>query len=116
MKPPTEEEKQLLIKTWSEKNGLKESNTRKVGMSFLTGNNTGYPFLEEFLDHPSYWNKNGKPFAVVGQPYQINEEDMKLACRICEEHSLSFYISTWPAWHYPDHVLFIEFRRKGTWS
>ena len=97
------------------RHGLRESDAGQ-NLDFLDRKRSydgkGYP---HWLDHISFWNKGGKPYAVVGQPYSLSGEDMADILKNCNERGLEFCLKTWPAWHYPGHVLFIEFRKKENW-
>ena|SRR3990167_8023329 len=100
---------------WAKREGVKESKTRGKGLAFL---NKKIPHDYHDLsfpaaDHVSYWNKNGKPFCIVSQPYQISSGEMHSAANLCEKYGLQFSIVTWPAWHYPNAVLFMEWRKRS---
>lgn len=59
-------------------------------------------------DHGSLWNKNGKPWVYVFQPYGI---DAAALGTWCDAHGLTAFIDVKPAWH-GHGVLHVELKRR----
>lgn len=112
LKPPTPIQREALKKKWLETRGVKESKARSTnGLKFL---NRAIP--DQWFpasDHVTYYNKDGKPFSVVSQPYGTSNRPIAEAAEFAKKYDLEFEISAWPAWHYPGAVIFIEWRKKG---
>jgi hypothetical protein len=64
-------------------------------------------------DHTSLWNKDGKPYVYVSQPYQLSWEPLLEVVKFGERWGLSIDIKPWPSWHFPSRVLSIFVRREG---
>lgn len=62
-------------------------------------------------DHPSLWLRDGKPVVFVFQPYGLTHAQLVSLVAYAEELGLHLRIDTWPAWHYPGHVLHVELWR-----
>lgn len=65
-------------------------------------------------DHLSLWNKDGKPFVIVSQPYGLTWSALVETVQFCERYGLRPDIDTWPSWHSPGKVLTILYFRNGT--
>jgi hypothetical protein len=63
-------------------------------------------------DHLSLWNKDGKPFCIVSQPYGLSFSALEETFRFCRRYRLRAEISTWPSWHAPGDVLTVLFFRS----
>jgi hypothetical protein len=63
------------------------------------------------VDHPSLWIRDGKPAVFVFQPYGV--QDVAALGAFCAARSLECSIDTWPAWHNPGRVVFVEIHRPG---
>jgi hypothetical protein len=66
----------------------------------------------QWFDHGTRWNKDGKPYCLVGQPYGLSDDDIAELAHL-QKRGFEVSVSTWPAWHYPHHVLHVEVRRGG---
>ena len=111
-KPPSSAESQKLKAQWAESYGLKESKRSQVCICSLYGAKGCGKYICQNVppqsDHATLWNLNGKPTVFVMQPYGlIHVVNLVLWCH---ERStpLEVNIDTWPAWHYPGHVLHVE--------
>lgn len=62
-------------------------------------------------DHGSIWVREGKPIIAVSQlyPWLLNKDVEKLDA-FAERYTLKFYVSNYPAWHYPGQCWLIEWR------
>lgn len=109
-------------KAWRETRGVKESRghlciTRLLGRRCQIGRFYGEAMEHQCLppgaDHYSLWidKKTKRPEIFVSQPYHFYEITAERTVEFCKKFGLKFTIKTWPAWHYPGHVLFIEYRK-----
>ena len=69
--------------------------------------------IQPGFDHTSQWNKDGRPFAIVTQPYSISDATLRDWMRLCQELGLTFRMDAWNSWHYPAHTILVMFTRKG---
>ncbi len=117
MSIPTQKQRDDIMEAWASHRGLKKSQTKIGGLRFLRPKMTEYTDLRfPGADHVSYWNKNGKPFCVVSQPYNIDDKVMVEVVDICKKHNLKCFISAGPSWHYPGGVftmLWVGVDEKG---
>jgi hypothetical protein len=107
-------------KQWIERHGVKES-SRFCGWRRLMGERGGVG--DDWLDlnqrslpgndHGLLFNKNGKPEVYTFQPYGLGWETLKALIATCEANGLEAKIDTWPAWHFPGSILFVEVRRAA---
>jgi hypothetical protein len=101
---------------WAEaRYGLKESKRTPYCVCRLLGKRTcRYYGSSECahsppgVDHPSLWLFGGKATTFVFQPYGLTTRNILLLGEFCRDRQLSVVIDTWPAWHYPGNVLFVE--------
>ena len=111
--PPTQDDRKESKNEWAKRKGLTEyKGSSYLGINFLTRtqnlwNERNFPAA----DHISYWNKNGKPYCIVSQPYHLDDDEMAQAAAVCKAHHLEVSVSTWPAWLYPGSVLFMVWKR-----
>ena len=115
--PPTKEETDLLKKLWAKKHGLKESNGRSGWCALIKAPYKKPPFAERWNiqdgdDHCSLWNKDGKPYCWVSQPYGLSFGNLQKMFLRAEKYGLVFEVNAWPAWHFPSSVLFVTWRHK----
>lgn len=63
-------------------------------------------------DHVTMWRKptdRGRKISIwVSQPYPLGFDGLREMVDFANRHGLQFKVSTWPAWHYPGSVLFVE--------
>lgn len=55
--------------------------------------------------------KDGSAAVFTFQPYGLGWTNLRDLVRECEAHGLEASIGTWPAWHSPGDVLFVEVKR-----
>jgi len=108
------EEKLKICTEWAERNGLKISSASHKGLRFLNKDVpfNGYDCRFPGYDHVTYWNKDGKPYCIVSQPYHFDSNEAASAAVICEKYNFYYIITTYPSWHNIGSVLFMEWRRK----
>ena len=70
------------------------------------------PMRFAWMDHPSLWIKDGKPFSFVSQPYGLGLQDLREIVAYCEEHNLDVLVDAGMSWHYPGATVAVEFTRK----
>jgi len=92
----------------------------KVCIRWLTGGRCGEFKSPDYycgdchppgMDHPSLWNKGGKPYSYVFQPYGLDNETLEELMAYCEKHGLSCSVNS-ESWHFPGGTLIVELRRK----
>ncbi len=97
-------------KAWTESTGLKETKKMPTLKNFIGPNaDRDYP---PGADHMSIWNKDGKPYAYVMQPYQLSAGEIKELTVFCEEHNLSLDIDSQRSWDYPGRTLLVVLTKK----
>lgn len=75
--------------------------------------NYGYDALwSQWMDHPSLFLKDGKPYSFIGQPYGISGEEMREIVTLCDEHNLQAWVDAGWSWWFPGETLLIELRHK----
>lgn len=62
-------------------------------------------------DHASVWSKDGKPYILVSQPYDLELDDLREMVKLCDRHGFEVDITTHPGWHFPGQVLHVEYTR-----
>ena len=63
-------------------------------------------------DHTSVWNKDGKVAAIVTQPYEIDEVDLKDIYTFCKNFGVTVEISAYWNWHSKDAISIVFERDK----
>ncbi len=103
-----------LLNQWAKGLGLKRS-PGQVCFKRLLGKSCSFDIhrcVPPCTDHPSLWLKNGKPYCLISQPYNLSMSDIETIGKFCHQHGLEFEISSWPGWHFPHAVLFVTFKAK----
>jgi hypothetical protein len=100
---------------WAAQRGLKESHASTDPVPWLLGKRTreGYGRRPSWMDHGTRWTRDGKPYCLVGQPYDLSTEDMRELIQLEDEHGLRVSLSSDPCWHYPGEVLGVVVRVAG---
>jgi hypothetical protein len=103
------------MQSWADRNRVKQAPGR-ICIHRLNGkrrhdNHKCYPPAG---DHCSLWlDKNtGRPKFFISQPYQIYDYNLEETIKFCHENNLEFVITSYPSWHNPGNVIFIEYSRK----
>ena len=115
-KPPSQHERWEKKFEWAQREGLTEySGSAYLGLNFLTRQKRNDWQDNNFpaADHVTYWKKNGKPYCIVSQPYHLDNGEMAKISALCITHNLDVIVTTFPSWHYPGSVLFMEWRKKS---
>lgn len=63
-------------------------------------------------DHPSVWNKDGKPFAYIFQPYSLGYTELQGLIEYCDAHGLQISFSGQGSWYFPSQTLLVVLTRK----
>jgi len=98
---------------WAARFGLTRSEGRCC-VKRLLGKRCDYSRSDDFdcmemgYDHPSLWNRDGKPVVFLFQPYQLGHDDILGLAEMARKHQFYLSVATRPAWHYPGSVLHIE--------
>ena len=109
------------MKSWASKYGLKEARGPVCAMRLLGKKcSRVVDYREENCacqppgpDHETLWCHRGKPVVYVFQPYGLSWSMMEDLISYCQRWGFQMNVDTWPAWHYPGHVLFVEIYQKG---
>jgi hypothetical protein len=110
-----------LLANFAKARGLKRSNGA-VCISRLHGKQCalGYQFSNHRTaggcfppgtDHPSLWNKDGKPYCFVSQPYGLSHRTLREILAYCEANGFEVEIDAQPSWHFPGRVLTVIFTK-----
>ena len=109
----------FLKKQWADaRYGLKESSSRPYCVCRLINKRCRYYGSSECghavpgVDHPSLWLFGGEAVSLVYKPYGITSKNVLLLGEFCRDRELEIVIDTWPAWHNPGSVLFVEITTK----
>lgn len=99
---------------WAEYHGLRESRAYTDPVPWLLGKRPpSYGVVPRWYDHGTRWTRDGKPFCLVGQPYDLSSDDMRDLVRLEEEFGLTVVVSSHPDWHYPGHILGVTVERRS---
>jgi hypothetical protein len=102
------------MKKWAELRGLKKAGGHPCINRLLGKRCNGWgdePCFPPYSDHLTMWNRDGRPYCLVSQPYGLTNEQVKEILNFCKDKGLTIDIDTWPAWHFPGRVLHVLFRR-----
>lgn len=103
-------ESQKRKEAWAESTGFKESKKMPTLKNFIGPKaDRDYP---PGADHMSIWNKDGKPFAYVMQPYQLDPAVLRHLMVFCEEQNLDCFIDSKGSWDYPGMTLLVVLTKK----
>src|SRR3972149_4762078 len=83
-----QEATETLKKEWATKNGLKESRVSGHHYNFLNKKCQRTYSIYPGFDHTTYWNKDGKPFCIVTQPYHLSMASIKSMMIAAKEYDL----------------------------
>lgn len=61
-------------------------------------------------DHVSLWHRNGRPAALVSQPYMLPWRDLAAVVDYCRRWGLEASVTAGASWHFPGETLLLEFR------
>jgi hypothetical protein len=102
------------LKKWAALRGLKPAGGHPCVHRLLGKRCSGLgdePCYPPNSDHLSMWNRNGRPYCLVSQPYGLNHKQIQEIMHYCQTKGLTVDIDTWPAWHFPGVVLHVLIRR-----
>lgn len=109
-------EKKLKL-AWAKERGLKEMHSLKKFLGLKDDYALVYGSahcIPAWLDHLSFWERDGVPAVIVGQPYQLYGDTLKEMMAFAKAYDLKVSVRTAPSWHYPGSVLFVELSKKET--
>lgn len=100
----------LAMHEWAAREGLRQSHASSQPIPWLLGRRTPWsdttpPGWWGWFDHGTRWTRDGRPYCLVGQPYQLHADDLQELLALHTERALDITISTHPAWHCPGGVL-----------
>ena len=92
--------------------GVKESQVRVLHWKRLLGQKSVPNEMEDLDDHKSLWNREGKPWAYVSQPYVLRTNDLREIVSRCDQ-GLNAYLCADASWHFPGKTLALILRRNA---
>jgi len=95
------------------RHGVKESSRNCIHMLWGKRCNC-FACKPPAADHCDLFNKNGKPYIFVSQPYSFNMRDMRATVAFCEKFGLTFEIDERAIWHNPGSIIGIVYKKKET--
>jgi len=103
------------LNDWIALYGIKRSQASTVDIYRLLGKaQRGHRFERPpGADHESLWNLDGKPTLYVMQPYGLDPHQL---VHWCDAMGLVAKVDTWPAWHFPGHVVDVQIATPDGWS
>ena len=106
---------QRRLDEWTNLYGLKRSSSSVVDISRLWSKRgaRGKYVRPPGADHESLWLLDGTPTLYVMQPYGL---DIHTLTPWCVEYGLRARVDTWPAWHFPAHVVHVELATVDGWA
>ena len=69
-----------------------------VDVMRLVGKRSTWIAALPWEDHCSLWNKDGKPYLFVSEPYPLVMSEIKELVTFCEHYGLTFTIRAWSRW------------------
>jgi hypothetical protein len=103
---------------WAEREGLVEAGGRMTYQRLFGRIGDIGDWQLPYDDHVSMWrrptDRGSKISHWISQPYPLSAAALKDMYEAAQRLGLEFSISTWPAWHYPGSVLFVEWRISGS--
>lgn len=103
------------IEKWATR-GLKRSGARRMPdpIALLGKRSDPYRrFGAPWADHSSMWNKDGKPYAFITQPYGLTTDGVLHLAKYIES-DFDVRVDAGLSWHYPGSTLVIRIQNKGT--
>lgn len=103
-----------LRRAWARREGVKESSGHRCLTRLAHGRCD--LFNCESLpgsDHTSVWNRDGKPYIYVTQPYHLPDDVLVAMLKVCDRLGLRLRVDSAPAWHDPGAILVEVMRRDG---
>ena len=109
------------MKLWASKYGLKQARGPVCAARLLGKKCSGAAVYREGKclcrppgsDHETLWCHEGKPVVYVFQPYGLSGSQMDELSSYCQKWGFQMTVDTWPAWHYPGRILFVEIYKRG---
>jgi hypothetical protein len=95
---------------WMEKEGVRESGSRDWRRLVCGRRKPLWDGLPG-QDHADLFIKDRKPHVFTFQPYGLSWFTLVELVEACQHWRLEARIATWPAWHFPGEVLFVEITR-----
>ena len=102
-------------KEWARRYGLKEAYSPRLVLKAIFGRTEQDWIIRELTsdDHMTYWNKDGKPYCIVSQPYHLHLDDLQYMVKLAERHNIRIEIRSGPSWYWPGQVLFIVYSKNS---
>lgn len=111
---PSQIERDRARDEWAAGEGVRKSDANTDPIPWLLGRRSpSYSAPAGWFDHGTRWTRDGRPYCLVGQPYQLLADDLRELLDLQLEHGLDVSVATWPAWHYPGRVLSVIVTRRG---
>lgn len=93
---------------WIAREGVTESQSslaRNDPVAWLLGRKRTVERRPRWFDHGTAWRREGKPYVVIGQPYELFGADLEELNNIEDNEDLHIAVLSHPSWHYPGQVL-----------
>lgn len=94
--------------------GAKKSQVKELHWRRLIGKRPTIANSDPVDDHRSLWNREGKPWAYVSQPYVLNTADLREIVKRCDENKLHAQVRADASWHFPGKTVAVILTRKHT--
>lgn len=65
----------------------------------------------ECLDHSEIWEKDGKPYLMTSQPYQVSKDDLRKLIAHCDAYDIDFQIDA-DSFYFPGGTIRILFKKE----
>ena len=96
---------------WVQSTGAKQSQAQVPHWRRLLGERPNYGDSDDWEDHNSLWNREGRPWAYVVQPYWLETDDLRQIVKRCDENELTADVCSTLSWHFPGHTELVVLRR-----
>lgn len=97
---------------WAQMTGAKQSRAQVPHWRRLIGEKPDHAYLDRWEDHISLWNREGRPWAYVSQPYVLGTGDLRAIVTCCDENELTADVRAEVSWHFPGRTTSVCLRSK----
>jgi len=70
------------------------------------------PRVPPGCDHPTLWNKYGRPYAFIFHPYQLHAEQIIALGKLCEDLELDITMSAEMSFYFPGATMCVILTRR----
>lgn len=96
---------------WAKSHKVKKS-SGALCVQRLLGKRCGMPYGKACAcrppgaDHPTLWQKDGKPFCYVFHPYGLEIDQVEALSQFCRSHDLEYLIDA-GSFYFPNHTIMV---------